>query len=181
MGLCLFQFWSLILFTIVWLIWPSKINVFNSHNLINIQNLGLVLISAIPTSIIIYKTKTSFSEPWKKILNGATMEIPQRLLIQNVFVVLGLNKVIYGGLTLGILLNAIIWMQFIIIQEILNKGKISFKILPEILASFWFSIWVGILYSITGNIVITMFAHGLQRFITNIISKKFNSKNTLSD
>mgnify|MGYP006302875313 CR=1 FL=1 len=179
-GSYLFQLWSLVLFLIVWYLWPSKIFVFKTYNVINMVNIGLILISIIPTSIIVYKSKVLFSEPLKKVLNGASMEIPQRLLVQNLFVVLGINKVIYGELTLAILLNAVIWLQFIIIQEIMTKKKVSFEIMPDIIASFWFSIWVGILYSITGNIVITMFTHGLQKLLTYILRKKLKNINGIS-
>jgi len=175
-GRDLFQFWSLILFLIVWYLNPSKISVLKTHNLFNLSNIALIIISVIPTSIIVYKSGVKSSDPLKKFLNGASMEIPQRLLVQNLFIILGLNKVIYGELTLGIFLNAMIWVQFIIIQEVMINKKITFEIVPEITASFWFSIWVGMLYSITGNIAIAMFTHGLQRIVTYIFREKLRNK-----
>jgi hypothetical protein len=133
--------------------------------------------AVVPTSLIVYKNKekSSVSDPLKKFLDGVSMEIPQRLLIQNLFIVLGLNQVIYSELTLGILLNAAIWVQFIIIQEVIIEKKVSFAVIPELTASFWFSIWVGILYRVTGNIVIALFTHGLQRIVTYVFRKKLEN------
>ncbi len=168
-GSYLFQFWSLVLFIIVWKLYPEKISIFDTHNLWEMKNIVLILICVIPTSIIAYQGKKyKPKKPFKmeNFLNGASMEIPQRLLVQNLFIVLGINMVIYGPITLAIFLNAIIWVQFIIIQEMMEGNRVSFKIIPEITASFWFSIWVGIIYGITGNIVVAMLSHGLQRFCT---------------
>ncbi len=176
-GSYLFQLWSLVLFLIIWYLSPLEIFVFEVHNLWSLKNILLIFVAVIPTSIIIYKGKSKLNNPLKNFLNGATMEIPQRLLTQNLFAILGVNTVVYGELTSGIVLNALIWVQFIIVQEIINKKKISFKIVSEITASFWFSIWVGILYSITGNIVIAMVTHGLQRVVTHEIRKRMDKHN----
>ena len=161
----LFQFWSLILFIIVWHFNSSKLSVFRVPNLLSLKNVLLIFISIIPTSIIVCGRKIRSSKPLEKFVDGMSMEVPQRLLVQNLFIVLGINTVIYGELTLGILLTALIWVQFIVIQEIIIKNKITFNVIPELIASFWFSIWVGILYSMTGNIVIAMGTHGLERIV----------------
>lgn len=176
-GLYQFQLWSLILFLIIWYLSPLKISIFNINNLWNLRNILLMLLSIIPTGIIIRKRKSHIDNPLENFLNGAMMEIPQRLLIQNLFIILGINTVIYKELTLGIFLNALVWVQFIIVQEVINKQKISSKIVPDIVASFWFSIWVGILYSITGNIVVTMITHGVQRIVAYEIRKRVAKQN----
>lgn len=172
-----FQLWSLILFLIIWYLSPLKISVFNINNSWNLRNILLMLLSIIPTGIIIRKGKSYIDNPLENFLSGAMMEIPQRLLIQNLFIILGINTVIYKELTLGIVLNALVWVQFIIVQEVINKQKISSRIVPDIVASFWFSIWVGILYSITGNIVVAMVAHELQRIVTHEIRKRVVKQN----
>ncbi|WP_432663431.1 hypothetical protein R9X47_22970 [Wukongibacter baidiensis] len=177
-GSYLFQFWGLVLAIILWKLYPEKIFIFNTHNVWKLKNIVLILICVIPTSIIAYhgkkdKPKKTFNI--ENFLNGASMEIPQRLLVQNLFVVLGIDGAIYGPVTLAILLNAIIWVQFIIIQEIMEGKKVSFNIIPEITASFWFSIWVGIIYGITGNIVVAMLTHGLQRFCTYSVLGKLQT------
>ena len=138
-----------------------------------------MLICIMPTAIIVcIGRKYKPNEPFKmgNFLNGASMEIPQRLLVQNLFVVLGVNTIIYKSITLAILLNALIWVQFILIQEIISGNKITLKIIPEIIASFWFSIWVGVIYMDTGNILIAMLTHGLQRIITHGIRLKFGKQ-----
>lgn len=175
----LFQLWSLIFFIIVYKIHPSNIFFIETHNLWNIRNILLILVCVIPTSFIAYIGKRYNESDLFKLenfLNGASMEIPQRLLVQNLFVVLGVNSVVYGQITLSILLNAFIWVQFIIVQEVMSGKKIALKLLYEITASFWFSIWVGIIYVSTGNIIVAMLTHGLQRIFTFWIRKKFRFK-----
>lgn len=175
-GSYLFQFWSLIFFIIVWKVNPSTINFLEMHSLWNFKNIVLILICVLPTSIIAYQVKKYKPNNLFKIgnfLNGASMEIPQRLLVQNLFIVLGVNTVIYGQITLSILLNALIWVQFIIVQELMEGNRISPPIIFESIASFWFSIWVGIIYVNTGNIVVAMLTHGLQRIVTYWIRQKF--------
>lgn len=175
-GSYLFQFWSLIFFIIVWKMNPSTINFLEMRSLWNFKNIVLILICVLPTSIIAYQVKKyKPNNPFKigNFLNGASMEIPQRLLVQNLFIVSGVNTVIYGPITLSILVNALIWVQFIIVQEVMNGNRISSKIIFESIASFWFSIWVGIIYVNTGNIVVAMLTHGLQRIVTYWIRQKF--------
>ncbi len=177
----LFQLWSLILFIIILIYYKLNISIFNTYNLFNCKNILLFLISIVSTSAISYqsnKFKPTYSLKLKHFLDGASMEIPQRLLAQNLFVTLGINMTIYGLIPLNIILNAIIWIQFIIVQEIIQGRKISTAILPKIIASFWFSICIGILYKDTGNIVIPMIAHGLQRVCTYKISEKFGKLNS---
>lgn len=177
-GSYLFQFWSLIFFIIVWKLNPSNIYFLEIHYLWNFKNIILILICVLPTSIIAFRGKKYKPNRLFKIenfLNGASMEIPQRLLVQNLFIVLGVNTVIYGQITLSILLNALIWVQFIIVQEVMNGNRISSKIISESIASFWFSIWVGIIYVNTGNIIVAMLTHGLQRIVTYWIRQKFGS------
>lgn len=178
----LFQLWSLILFIIIWCYCKPELAVFNTYSLLNWNNILLLVIAVIPTSIISYqgnKFKPTSSIRVDDFLKGASMEISQRLLVQNLFVLLGVNIFIYGSLTLDILLNSLVWIQFIIIQKIINGNKISISISPEIIASFWFSIWVGILYKNTGNIIIPMLAHGLQRVLTYKIRQKFGKTKTI--
>lgn len=172
----LFQFWSLVAFVIIWIYFKPDIAIFNIQNLLSWENILLIIIAVIPTSIVAYgghKFKPNYQFKFIYFLDGASMEIPMRLLVQNLFVILGLNTFLLYSLSLDTLLNAIIWVQFIIVQEVIEGKKITKKILPEVVASFWFSIWIGILFKNTGNIVIPMIAHGLQRHITYKISQRF--------
>lgn len=176
----LFQFWSLVFFIMILSYFKPSIQILNIYSLWNWKNVLLFFLAVFPTSAITYQgNKLKPTNPMKvdDFFKGASMEIPQRLLVQNLFVILGVNMVIYGSLTLDVFLNSLIWIQFIIVQKIINGNKISLSVAPEIIASFWFSIWVGILYNETGNIVIPMMAHGLQRIITYKIRQKFGKQN----
>lgn len=170
---CLFQIWSLILFLIIYLSLKPNISILNTYNLFNLKTLLLFIIAIVPTSIISSQNKRSRSTKSKMLqfIDGASMEIPQRLLAQNLFVILGVNSIVIYSLSLDILLNAIIWVEFILIQEMLQGKKLTRRLIPEVTASLWFSIWVGILYISTGNIIMPMLAHGLQRILTSIIGK----------
>lgn len=173
----LFQIWSLILFIIIWYYFKSELYIFNTSNLLNLNNLLFFLMAVVPTSIIVYlgnklKPTTPIGDGF---LKGASMEILQRLLGQNLFVLLGANITLFGTFTLDIFLNALIWIQFIIVQEVMGGKKVSSAILPEVIASFWFSIWVGILYIDTGNIIMPMLAHGLERILAYKIREKFGN------
>lgn len=174
-----FQLWSLAIFIVFWLFNKSKLEIFEVNRLFSYKNILLILIAVIPTSVIACISKTSGTRNAPRLvdfIDGASMEIVQRLLVQNMFVILNVNIVIYGSMTLAILLNSLIWVQFIIIQELIFNRKITKSIIPEITASAWFSIWVGILYSITGNIIASMIAHGLERIVTKWIKQNFNYK-----
>lgn len=177
----LFQLWSLLLFIIIWIYLKPNISIFSTLNLLSLKNLLLIIMTIIPTSIIAYqgrKMKPRKTFIFRDFLNGASMEIPQRLLVQNLFIILGANHVVFYSLSLDILLNAIIWVEFILVQEVIQGKKITSAILPEVIASFWFSIWVGILYKDTGNIIIPMLVHGLQRILTNKIYERFGKRYT---
>lgn len=180
-----FQLWSLLIFIILYFYYEPKIKIFEVTNLATFKNILLIIISVIPTSFIVYlgnPVKPNKKFGLTNFLNGVSMEIPQRLLIQNMFTLLNLDIIIYGSITLPILLNAIIWVQFIIVQEIINGRKVSKKILPEIISSIWFSIWVGILYSISGNILLPMLTHGLERTTAYWLKNHFGKANSnLSD
>ncbi|MBB6621962.1 hypothetical protein [Clostridium gasigenes] len=165
-----FQLGSLLIFIVIWFFNKSKIEIFEVSRLVNWDNIVLMLITIIPTSVIVYWKNTDRTEKLFRLvdfLDGASMEIPQRLLVQNMFVILNVNTIIYGSMTLAIVLNSLIWVQFIIVQEFICGRKVTKKIMPEVIASIWFSIWVGILYSISGNIIVPMIAHGLERMVAH--------------
>lgn len=173
----LFQLWSLIIFIIIWIYYKPDVQIFNTYNLLFWKNILLFLIAVVPASLIAAQgIKMKRTKPiLMQFIDGASMEIPMRLLVQNLFFILGINVLLFNSLSLGILLNAIIWVQFILVQEAIGGRKITKAILPEVAASFWFSIWVGILYKDTGNILMPMLAHGLQRIVTHNIHQSYRS------
>lgn len=102
-----------------------------------------MLIAVIPTSVIVYLGNTSRTKKLLRLvdfINEAPMEIPQRLLVLNMFVVLNINIIIYGSRTLAIVLNSLIWVQFIIVQEFICGRKVTKKIMSGIIALAWLSI-----------------------------------------
>lgn len=175
----LFQFWSLMVFMLIWKAYKPDIQVFNFSTLLTWRNIVLIFLAVVPTAIIAYhgsKIKPMDRFRLRNFLDGASMEIPMRLLVQNLFVILGINRIIYKSISLDILMNAVIWVQFIIVQQIIQGKPITSAVLPEVTASFWFSILAGILYKDTGNIIVPMFAHGLQRMVTYNIRKEFGKE-----
>ena len=178
-GNYLFQLWGLAIVLIVYSLYPSNIDFFQTENIFTWNTLLLIIMSVIPTSLIVmYRERTNPLKPFsiKHFLDGVSMEIPQRLLSQNLLIIFYKNLFTFKALQLMVILNAFIWVQFILIQEIIIYRKISIKIMPDIIASFWFSIWIGILYMYTGNIIIAMLTHGLQRYTAywlraNMVSK----------
>lgn len=179
----LFQMWGLILCIPLILIYPEEIKFFGYENIFDITTVCFILLAIVPTSVIMFfsdKKKPSKPFKWSEFSQGASMEIPQRLLVQNLFVVL-CNYVIWGEyVQIGIILNALLWAQFIILQAVMNEKVISKTTIIEVCASMWFSIVVGILYYITGNIMVAMFTHGAQRFVKHRV-KIFFGDTSLSE
>lgn len=117
-----------------------------------------------------------------QILTGMAMEVPMRGLVQNLFVILGATAVLFHSITLSIVLTAIFWVQFILIQEIMMKRKLSSKVVLDSIASMWFSIWVGVIYLTTGSMIVAMITHALERWFAYMIRKKKSSmQNTESE
>ena len=70
-------------------------------------------------------------------LDGAFMEIPQRLMIQTF--ICGLLKMFGMNIYSGILINAVVWCSCIIFQDIIIKEKNAMKLILDLMASFIFS------------------------------------------
>ncbi len=178
----LYQFWSFVFFVIFYIFYNEKISFLNFDNVLNIKNLFLMCIAIIPIVLL-----TSFNNINKiknkrlseGVLGAILMEIPQRLLSQNIFFIFlsEINTIL--GVPVAIVLNGLIYDQFIIIQELINTRKITKKILLDTVLSFWFSIFIGLLYYNTGNILLTMISHGAIYFFRNLIKKQINNRVTI--
>lgn len=133
-----------------------------------------MLIASFFAAILAYLAKPEQKNtPLKvEILTGMAMEIPMRLLVQNLFVVFGATAVLLPSITLSTILTAVIWVQFIVVQEIMMKKSLNAKILLDCMASLWFSIWVGAIYFATGSIIVAMITHGLERWVAYILRKR---------
>lgn len=165
-----------LLFIILNFISVRQIRVLHIKTLLDVSNLLLIVLAVIPTSFIMFMADNNKpTEPFKieEFLNGVSMEIPQRLYTQNLFFILCNRWFIHESFHLGILLNAILWVQFILLQQVMGGGKMTKVVVLEALASFWFSLVAGLLYFHTGNIVIVMATHGLQRYTKHGVKAHF--------
>ncbi len=171
----LYQFWSFVFFVILYIIYNEKIRILNLDNIFSIENLLLICAAVIPI-VLFTKNKGKNKKLSEGVLKAGFMEIPQRLLSQNIFFIFIGDFEMIRGIPAAIVLNGLIFAQFIIVQELINKKNITKEILSEIILSFWFSIFIGLLYHRTGNIILAMISHSLIYFIRNLINKKTNDE-----
>lgn len=172
---------SLIAVCLLKIFYFESFSIIGTGKLLKWQIVALVIISAFPAAILAFlaKPKQLSNRPLKiNITTGMAMEIPMRLLVQNLFNIFGAATVLYGSMTLSVFLTAIIWVQFIIIQEIMMRRPLNLKVTLEIAASIWFSIWAGVLYLNTGSIVVTMITHGIERWIAYEMRRAQGKKST---
>lgn len=179
-GLYTFQFWGLIAFLVLHKPYPDMISVIDFEKVFRWKNLLLMIVAGLPINIYFYfkrvRTQKNQIETVRTFFDGVFMEVPQRLFMQNLFILMGLGTVIFEGFTLAVLLNALIWVLCILAQELFIGKREYKKLVPEIMTSFWFSIWIGILYTLTGNILLPMITHGLLRiFPYGVLDKVFMS------
>jgi len=136
-------------------------------------------VASIPATIItvLFRPQPNAKLPLGiNIADGMAMEVLMRLLVQNLFLIVGATTVVFGEVNLAILLTALIFPQFMLIQDKFQRNPITLKLLPEIIASIWFSIWVGVLYFTTGNILLPMIAHGLERLLVQLMGSVRNKE-----
>lgn len=109
-------------------------------------------------------------------LDGALMEVPQRLMMQSFL--LGLLHLlnVTNENYFSIIITGFVWCISICIQCFICKTKFNKDTLWELLASFVFSLGIGYVYQQTGFILITMLAHFLERIFSSIIFNKRQQK-----
>lgn len=171
----LYQFWSFVFFVVLYMVYNEKIRIINFDNTFSIKNLLLICAAVIPI-VLLTKNKGKNNKLSEGVLKAGFMEVPQRLLSQNIFFIFIGNFEMILGIPAAIVLNGLIFAQFIIVQELINKKNITREILLDIALSFWFSIFIGLLYHRTGNIILAMISHSSIYFIRNLINKKTNDK-----
>lgn len=162
-----FQFLFLIGFCIMYLISPVKISIFNFYGVLSLKNILIFTITVVITSFIVSFEKSDKHDglvEW--FIQGVAMEIPQRLFMQTFFMIVLANMQIKNSNLVAIIMNTIIWIQFIIVQDFMNGKKINKTGLLKILSSVCFSLGVGALYVSTGSIMVTMIAHGAERILS---------------
>lgn len=177
----LLQIWCLIAFVLLYLFGGLNGRVLSFNHFFAVINVIYILAAVLPTAIIISSRKDTAHKKSEWILLGITMEIPQRLFMQNFFFVLLGKFIPYTIWWLPILLNALLWAQFILIQEKMYRNKLKASTVLEIISSVWFSIMVGILYEYTDNILLPMMAHGCERALSEVLRSKRGklTKNTI--
>jgi len=161
--------------------YPDSFPVANKISVGESRNLILLLVAVLPAAIItvLFKPQSNAKLPLViNIADGMAMELLMRLLVQNLFLIAGATTVVFGEVNLAILFTALIFPQFMLIQDKFQRNPITLKILPELIASMWFSIWVGVLYFTTGNILLPMIAHGLERLLVQLMGSVRNKKTT---
>ncbi|BCN32657.1 hypothetical protein [Anaeromicropila herbilytica] len=158
------QILSLVAFLVMYKVSSVKIPVLNLTGVISIKSVTLLIITVIVTAFIVSSCKKERHNLFEWFIGGVLMEIPQRLFMQTFFMIV--LSGVENGYYIAILLNAILWVQFIILQEIISGSKINRVVIMDSISSAFFSIGVGLLYVQTGCILMTMLAHGLERIVS---------------
>ena len=172
------SFISLLIVLILKIFYKDEFSIIGGKSILSMYVLLQMFIAAFVAAGLAYLAKPEQKNSTLKaqILTGMAMEIPMRALVQNLFIIFGATVVLFHSITLSIVLTAIIWVQFIIIQEMMMKKSLISKVIIESMASMWFSIWVGMIYLTTGSIIVVMITHALERWFAYMIRKKKASK-----
>lgn len=130
---------------------------------------GVAFVTVGLTSIIILRGKKQREESreplYKKCVEAALMEVPQRVMMQTF--ICGLLLFWGEDTSWCILINAIIWCMDILVQAFIFKHGNYKKIMIEVVASFVFSIGAGYVFWKSVCFVIPMISHAAERYITN--------------
>src|SRR5690606_2234325 len=105
---------SLIVVCLLKVFYFKSFSIIGTVQLLRWQVVTKIIISAVPAAILAFLAKprqTSNRSLKVNMATGMVMEIPMRLLVQNLFNIFGATSLLYGSLTLSILLTAIIWSQ----------------------------------------------------------------------
>lgn len=152
-----------------------------AEGLVSIEVYLVAILTVLITTAIVSVKKQRTHKRGRELLiyglDGAFMEIPQRMMMQSF---------VYGFLSLlrvlelefyTILATAIIWCMGIVIQALLNDKNFDKEFLYDILASLVFSLGIGYVYQRTGLIIITMVAHFLERILSScLVIQKIKSR-----
>ena len=155
----------------------SKKHPFHLETLCNLELWGIALLTVCITSLIIIFLKIRNKENntkklFKKCVEAAFMEIPQRVMMQTFIYVL---LICWNQNSIWcIFINACIWCLDILVQAFIIRQTNYRKIMIEVISSFVFSIGIGYIFLISECLIIPMISHGLERYITNIVILKEN-------
>ena len=152
-------------------LYPVQVEELNKANIYLVAHLTVLI-----TTAIVSRKKQGVHRKGRELiiygLDGAFMEIPQRLMMQSF---------IYGFLKLigvsvldhyTVLATALIWCMGIGIQALLKGEHFDKDLFIDLIASFVFSLGIGYVYQRTGLILITMTAHFLERILSGYVGFK---------
>jgi len=177
----LFQLLFMVAFIVLYGLFPLRGRLLNFQNFIEPINFVLFVVAVVPISYLIARKRAVAHKLLEWVLLGISMEVPQRLFMQNLFYVLLVTFSATHCHWISIVLNALIWAQFIVVQEKIAGNKLSKDVLCDALSSIWFSLAVGLLYEISGNILLPMAAHGCERLLSEILRKRMGNQITQND
>lgn len=163
---------STIFIIIMYFVLPVNFNAFNVKGLSNMRAWTIMLVTVVIVAFMIAKKGKRLSKLPNDIMliivNGAMMEICQRLFMQVLLVTLLQMFGIPGHKLWSIILTAMIWCVGIAIQEAITRKKFDKEFWLDISCSFVFSIGIGYVLVESGCIILTMIGHGLERLLSNI-------------
>jgi len=172
----LFQLLFMMAFIVLYGLFPLRGRLLNFQNFIEPINFVLFVVAVVPISYLIARKRAAVHKLLEWVLLGISMEVPQRLFMQNLFYALLVTFSATHCHLISIVLNALIWAQFIVVQEKIAGNKLSKDVLWDALSSIWFSLAVGLLYEISGNILLPMAAHGCERLLSEILRKRMGNQ-----
>lgn len=73
---------------------------------------------------------------------------------------------------IAIVMNTVLWVQYILIQDFLSGISINRATINKIIASACFSIGIGYLYASSGSILLTMLGHGMERILSELLHRQ---------
>lgn len=143
----------------------------------------LIIVTVGVTSLIVSKNKVerllTGKELWEYAFNGVLMEIPQRMMMQSF--IYGLMKYWELNVCLSVPITAIVWCISICIQCHLLKQDLDKSVWYDCLASFLFSMGVGVVLIHSQFIGFTMIAHFAERVVSSKIRANKDRENDVFD
>lgn len=145
----------------------------------------LIIIAAVTlTSLVISRKSVPILLHGRELLlyciDGALMEIPQRLMMQ-AFLLL-LSDALDVSKYWSVIITAIVWCVSICLQSVITKSYFTMSTVLDLVSSFIFSLLVGFVFVRTYFIGFTMLAHFCERFLSTALRKRFTlrEKSSLS-
>lgn len=152
----------------------SRLQLFKMQNVVDWKSWLIIGTAVLITAAVVSVNKSDNIPSGRKLLwyalDGAMMEVPQRMMMQT-FVCLLLDM--WGiDIVFSALVTAIVWCISICIQCVIMKRRFDKTVVVELLSSFVFSVGVGVVLIRTELIVFTMVAHFVERIVSTEIRRR---------